>query len=118
MTTAGTSNSSTQPAWASILTVGNTIADGTVVWTNTARPSVTLNGIGTNAPFDTTNMPSTFANVVMYLGQAQLSQQLLDRQQGNALDQAIAKQIAREIATQQNSALVAYCSWLTRAFRA
>ncbi len=52
-------------------------------------------------------MPGTFAPVLPYLVQATIAQQLIDRGVfGMALDEFIARQVARETATSQNKDLL------------
>lgn len=104
VTSPGTSGS-TEPNWSAHLTVGDTVTDSGVTWTNTARPAFTVTGSGAaSAPGGDT---SYFADISTYVGQATVAQQFIDRGAlTGAFDQAIVKQIARETATKLDNDLL------------
>ena len=103
VTTAGTTGT-TMPNWSAHLTVGNTVTDGSLtVWTNTARPAgPTYVGSGGGLGAGLLGGDATYSQVLTASGQLTLAQQILDRNAfGGQFDQFVARQLAREIATEQ-----------------
>ena len=105
VTTAGTTGA-TPPNWSTAPAVGDTVTDGSVVWTQVARPGLNILGTGTGSAPGWSG-DNIFAPVGCVVAEVTMPQQVIDRENmGPSFTGLWMAQAARETATVLDSQLL------------